>query len=71
MNFTLRAPVSIKIEPPPNKIDNILWKGEVVNPLAKDKLTKLIKNFNNYIKKLKINKYIVPIGDGFLICWKK
>ena len=52
-------------------IDNILWKGEVVNPLANDKVTKLIKNFNNYIKKLKINKYIVPIGDGFLICWKK
>ena len=52
-------------------VDNILWKGEVVNPLANDKLTKLIKNFNNYIKKLKINKYIVPIGDGFLICWKK
>ena len=52
-------------------VDNILWKGEVVNPLANDKLTKLIKNFNNYIKKLKINKYIIPIGDGFLICWKK
>ena len=52
-------------------VDNILWKGEVINPLANDKLTKLIKNFNNYIKKLKINKYIVPIGDGFLICWKK
>ena len=52
-------------------VDNILWKGEVINPLANDKLTKLIKNFNNHIKKLKINKYIVPIGDGFLICWKK
>ena len=51
-------------------IDNILWKGDVVNDNAKDKLTKKIKNFNTYVKKTKINKYILPIGDGFYICWK-
>ena len=51
-------------------IDNILWKGEVINDLAKDKLTIKIKNFNDHIKKTKINKYILPIGDGFFICWK-
>jgi len=41
-----------------------------VNDNAKDKLTKKIKNFNTYVKKTKINKYILPIGDGFYICWK-
>ena len=29
-----------------------------------------IKNFNTHVKKTKINKYILPIGDGFYICWK-
>ena len=51
-------------------VDNILWKGEVVNDNSKDKLTKKIKKFNSYVKKSKINKYILPIGDGFYICWK-
>ena len=51
-------------------VDNILWKGEVVNAMAKDKLTTQIKNFNDHIKKTNINKYILPVGDGFFICWK-
>ena len=51
-------------------VDNILWKGEVANNNSKDKLTKKIKKFNSYVKKSKINKYILPIGDGFYICWK-
>ena len=51
-------------------IDNILWKGEVANPLSKDKITMKIKEFNNYIKNKNINKYILPIGDGFFVCWK-
>ena len=48
-------------------VDNILWKGEVINVMAKDKLTIKIRNFNDHIKKTKINKYILPIGDGFFI----
>ncbi len=51
-------------------VDNILWKGEVINVNSKDKLTQKIKKFNLYVKKSKINKYILPIGDGFFICWK-
>ena len=51
-------------------IDNILWKGEVANPSSKDKITMKIKEFNNYIKNKNINKYILPIGDGFFVCWK-
>ena len=51
-------------------VDNILWKGDVININSKDKLTKKIKLFNLHVKKSKINKYILPIGDGFYICWK-
>ena len=51
-------------------VDNILWKGEVTNNNTKDKLTVKMKKFNSYVKKTKINKYILPIGDGFYICWK-
>ena len=51
-------------------VDNILWKGEVININSKDKLTDKIKIFNQHVKKSKINKYILPIGDGFYICWK-
>ena len=51
-------------------VDNILWKGEVTNVNSKDKLTQKIKIFNQHVKKSKINKYILPIGDGFYICWK-
>ena len=51
-------------------IDNTLWKGEVLNQNANDKLTLKIKKFNEYIKKKKINKYILPLGDGFTICCK-
>tara|TARA_B100001540_G_C15601131_1_gene548639 strand:- start:24 stop:674 length:651 start_codon:yes stop_codon:yes gene_type:complete len=51
-------------------VDNILWKGKVSNNNAKDKLTISIKDFNKHVKKNKINKYILPVGDGFCICWK-
>ena len=51
-------------------VDNTLWKGDVVNDNAKDKLTTNIKNFNNHVKKNKVKKYILPLGDGFSICWK-
>ena len=51
-------------------IDNTLWKGVVLNLNANDKLTLKIKNFNEYIKKKRINKYILPLGDGFTIWWK-
>ena len=51
-------------------IDNTLWKGQVLNQNANDKLTLKIKKFNEYIKKKRINKYILPLGDGFTICWK-
>ena len=51
-------------------IDNTLWKGEVANLRVNDKLTQKIKKFNDYVHKKKINKYILPLGDGFTVCWK-
>ena len=51
-------------------IDNTLWKGEVAKPSVNDKLTQKIKKFNDYVHKKKINKYILPLGDGFTVCWK-
>ncbi len=50
-------------------IDNTLWKGDVANPKIKDKLTIKLREFNKYIKNSSINKYILPIGDGFTVCW--
>ncbi|OCW78385.1 hypothetical protein AKH19_01265 [Pelagibacteraceae bacterium GOM-A1] len=50
-------------------IDNTLWKGDVANPKIRDKLTLKLREFNKYIKKSSINKYILPIGDGFTVCW--
>ena len=52
-------------------IDNVLWKGEVVNDLNTDNLTKTICNFNDYVKKdMSSKKIILPLGDGLTICRK-
>jgi predicted O-methyltransferase YrrM len=52
-------------------IDNVLWKGEVINNNKNDKITNIIKDFNTYIKKdNRIDKTILPIGDGITICRK-
>ena len=50
-------------------IDNVLWYGEVVNQNNTDKFTKNIKEFNNHISKdERIEKLIVPLGDGMTVC---
>ncbi len=52
-------------------IDNVLWKGEVINNNKNDKITNIIKEFNTYIKNdNRIDKTILPIGDGITICRK-
>ena len=52
-------------------IDNVLWYGEVVDKNNDDKFTLNIKDFNNYITKDKrVEKLIVPLGDGMTICRK-
>ena len=52
-------------------IDNVLWKGEVTDLSKNDKLTNIIREFNEHIKQDKrIEKTILPLGDGMTICKK-
>ena len=52
-------------------IDNVLWYGEVVNENNTDKFTKNIKEFNDHISKdARIEKLIIPLGDGMTVCRK-
>ena len=52
-------------------IDNVLWKGEVADPDKNDQLTNVIREFNSFIKKDdRIEKTILPLGDGVTICRK-
>ena len=52
-------------------IDNVLWHGDVVENNVKDKITEGIRDLNNFISKDKrVEKVIVPFGDGMTICRK-
>ena len=52
-------------------IDNVLWHGDVVESNIKDKITYSIRDLNNFISKDKrVEKVIVPFGDGMTICRK-
>ena len=50
-------------------IDNVLWKGEVSKPDKKSKITNVIRDFNNFLKNDdRVEKTILPLGDGITIC---
>ena len=52
-------------------IDNVLWYGEVAKKNEHDKITKTIKNFNEFVSNDKrVEKTIIPLGDGMTICRK-
>ena len=52
-------------------IDNVLWKGAVADPNINDQLTSNIREFNSFIRKDdRIEKTILPLGDGVTICRK-
>ena len=52
-------------------IDNVLWHGDVADPGKNDRLTNIIREFNSFIKKdNRIEKTILPLGDGVTICRK-
>ena len=52
-------------------IDNVLWHGDVVENNIKDKITEGIRDLNNFISKdERVEKVIVPFGDGMTICRK-
>ena len=57
-------------------IDNVLWKGEVIkNKYVSETPSKQlwsIIDFNKYVRDdNKVEKFILPIGDGLTICRKK
>ena len=52
-------------------VDNVLWKGDVADPSKNDQLTKVIREFNSFIKKDdRVEKTILPLGDGVTVCRK-
>ena len=52
-------------------IDNVLWHGEVVGKDINNKFTKNIRELNDFISKDKrVEKVIVPFGDGMTVCRK-
>ena len=52
-------------------IDNVLWHGEVADDSKQDKYTNIIRSFNQLIKNdNRVQKNIIPIGDGLTICVK-
>ena len=52
-------------------IDNVLWHGDVADPNKNDKLTSILREFNSFLKKDdRIEKTILPLGDGITICRK-
>ncbi|MDC0473280.1 class I SAM-dependent methyltransferase, partial [Pelagibacteraceae bacterium] len=52
-------------------IDNVLWYGEVADVKNKEKFTKIIRDFNIYVKNDKRTEQIIlPLGDGLTICSK-
>jgi len=52
-------------------VDNVLWHGDVYNKKKNDKQTNTIREFNSYVKNDKrVEKFIVPLGDGMMLCRK-
>jgi predicted O-methyltransferase YrrM len=52
-------------------IDNVLWHGDVANPVKNDRFTNIIREFNSLIKNDdRVEKTILPLGDGVTVCRK-
>lgn len=51
--------------------DNVLWHGDVFKKSVTDNQTNVMREFNKYIKDdNRIEKVILPLGDGLTICRK-
>ena len=51
--------------------DNVLWHGDVSKKNVTDEQTNVMRKFNKYIKDdNRVEKVILPIGDGLTICRK-
>jgi len=51
--------------------DNVLWHGDVYKKSINDKQTNIMRDFNDFIKKdRRVEKFILPVGDGLTVCRK-
>ena len=51
--------------------DNVLWHGYVFKKTVTDEQTNVMREFNKYIKDdNRVEKIILPLGDGLMICRK-
>ena len=51
--------------------DNVLWHGDVSKKNVTDEQTNVMREFNKYIKDdNRVEKVILPLGDGLTICRK-
>ena len=51
--------------------DNVLWHGDVSKKNVTDEQTNVMRKFNKYIKDdNRVEKFILPLGDGLTICRK-
>ena len=51
--------------------DNVLWHGEVFKKNVTDEQTNVMREFNKHIKHdSRVEKVILPLGDGLTICRK-
>ena len=51
--------------------DNVLWHGDISKENVIDKHTNIMREFNKYIKDdNKVEKVILPLGDGLTVCRK-
>jgi len=51
--------------------DNVLWHGDVFKKTVTDKQTNVMREFNKHIKDdNRVEKVILPLGDGLTICRK-
>ena len=51
--------------------DNVLWHGDVFKKTVTDEQTNIMREFNKYIKDdNRVEKVILPLGDGLTICRK-
>ena len=51
--------------------DNVLWHGDVFKKTVTDEQTNIMREFNKYIRDdNRVEKVILPLGDGLTICRK-
>ena len=51
--------------------DNVLWRGDVFKKNVTDEQTNIMREFNKHIKDdNRVEKVILPLGDGLTICRK-